>query len=788
MLINYFKIAIRYLLSQKVISFINIFGLSISLAVSLLLFLFINFEFSYDSFHENKNRIYRFVSSIEIPDGETLHAPLTTAAVPEEIAHKVAHIDKITKLDQIPSFLRYNENTFKEIRIFRADNSFFQIFSCKTLEGDPYSTLSRPNEVVITRSAARKTFGNDNPIGKMVTLDNEQFEVTALIEDIPENSHIKFDLITSFLDIKDVDHFLNKRGISFPCYFTTHNPVSDESVEMDIVEAAEQITNERMKQYGVTVSVSIQKLLDIHLKSKGFQFDIDGTGDIARIHLFGFIALLLFIIAVINFINLIVARSETRSREIGLRKVCGASRKHIITQFLGESILISLISVLFAIVIAEVLLPHFGNLVEKQIPALILNPLNIGLITGLGILTGLLAGVYPSVFMSSFSFQRALKGNSIRKRGLSYLQLSLIVAQFAIAVFLLYGVITLHRQFNYIRTKELGFDNKNYVVSNLTGKIVDGYQSIKFELEKIHGVKFVSGSESIPGQQSTIQNVIVEGRDQGQAMLIQENIVQDGYLQTLGVPLIAGRDFNPELATDSAAFILNQTAIIKLGLTNPVGAVITVHNLRGIVIGITPDYHTRSLHSEIEPLALSRKSTFPNYILVNISNHEYGDVVNEINTTVQNYDPSWEISGRFINEFFDGQYRKEEKLNTLFALSSLLSIIIAVMGLFALALFITSLKTKEVGIRKALGASMGTISVGIAWSIIRWVFLSCLIALPVAWYAMDKFLQNFAYRVDQDFWVFVLSAFTGILLALITVIGQTLKVASENPIKALRYE
>ncbi|MGF1585729.1 MAG: FtsX-like permease family protein [Bacteroidales bacterium] len=788
MLISYLKIAVRYLLRQKVISFINIFGLSVSLAVSLLLFLFISFEFSYDSFHANKNRIYRFVSSIDIPDGEILQAPLTTAAVPEEISHKVVHIDRITKLEQIPSFLRYNENTFKEIRIFRADNSFFQIFSFKTIEGDPYSTLSRPNEVVITRSAARKTFGNDNPIGKIVTLDNEHFEVTALIDDIPENSHIKFDLITSFLDIKDVNHYLNHRGISFHCYFTTHSPISDKSVEMDIVESAEQITNERMKQYGVTVSLSIQKLPDIHLKSQGFQFDFEGTGDMARIYLFGFIALLLFVIAVINFINLIVAKSDTRSREIGLRKVCGAFRKHIITQFLGESILISLISVLFAIVIAEVLLPHFSNLVERQIPASVINPLNILLVIGLGIITGLLAGIYPSLFMSSFSFQRALKGNISKKRGLSHLQLSLVVAQFVITVFLLYGVITLHRQVNYLRSKDLGFDNKNYVVSNLTGKIVDGYQSIKFELEKIHGVIFVSGSESIPGQQSTIQNVIVEGWDQGQAMLIQENKVQDGYLQTLGVPLIAGRDFNPELSSDSAAFILNQTAIIKLGLTNPVGAVITVHNLRGKVIGVTPDYHTRSLHSAIEPLALSRESTYPNFILVNISNHEYGDVVNEINTTIQNYDPSWEISGRFINEFFDGQYRKEEKLNTLFALSSLLSVIIAVMGLFALALFITSLKTKEVGIRKALGAGMGTISAGIAWSIIRWVILSCLIALPIAWYAMDKFLQNFAYRVDQDSWVFVLSAFTGILLALITVIGQTLKVASENPVKALRYE
>lgn len=787
MIKNYLKVAIRNLLRQKGISFVNIFGLSVSLAVSLLLFLFVNFELSFDSFNEKKHRTYRLVTAVEIPNGETLVAPLTTGSVSEELSSRVAHIEKITKLDRLFSEIRYNNIVFKELNILRADSNFFHIFSFNAIEGDPTLTLSRPNEIAITQSTAKKIFGAESPVGKVIDINNQSFEVTTLLADTPSNSHFKFDALTSFLDIRDFDHYLNKRGVAFPCYFTTHKPL-DKEAENEIIDIAEQISNVRMKHYGLEVSLSAQKLLDIHLHSKGYQYDIDGTGNISQIYLFGFIAMLLLVISIINFINLIIAKSETRNREIGLRKVCGAHKKNIIFQFLGESILISIISVVLAIFIAEISLPLFSNLVEKEIPLTLLQPLNIAMVIGLGLITGIMAGLYPSFYLSSYSAKKALKNEKSKRGGLSFLQVSLVMVQFSISIFLLYGVITLYRQVSFLKSKELGFDNRTYVISDLTGRIVRNYHNIKNELEQISGVTIVSGSQSIPGRQSTIQNVIVEGQNKEQVLLVQENKVQDGYLNTLGISIISGRDFYVELASDSSAYILNETAVKTLGLNNPIGVRICVNNRWGTVIGVTPDYHTRSLHSEIEPLVLSRDDPNPYYILINIKSQNLDQVVEKINRTIQVYDPNWDVNGQFINDFFNGQYRREEKLNKLFTASALLSIIIGTMGLFALTFFITIRRTKEVGIRKTLGASTLGITVKICWGIVRWVIISSLISLPIAWYAMDGYLQTFPYRISQDWWVFLASSLISITLALTTIVWLTVKVASENPINALRYE
>ncbi len=447
-----------------------------------------------------------------------------------------------------------------------------------------------------------------------------------------------------------------------------------------------------------------------------------------------------------------------------------------------------MVSVLISLMLAEIFLPQFGNLIEKEISLTLFTPSNTLIVLLIGLITGLIAGLYPAYFLSGFSIQRAFKGNGGRKSRLGPLQTSLIVFQFAIAIFLIANVINLFRQVHFLKNKELGFSQQNYILSNLTPRISEGYQTIKHELENIVGVNSVSGAWGAPGGRFMTDNVYVDGNDLESSILIARLNVQDGYLQTLDIPIIQGRDFDPNLASDSAAFLINETAVRILGLENPIGTRIRIYLNWGTIIGVFRDFHLRSLHNEIMPLALSRVDPHPSLIYVNISDENISSTIVQVHRVLKEYDPTWDVSGRFINEFFEGRYRKEEKLNNLFFASSILAIIIATMGLFALTYFVTSCRTKEVGIRKTLGANTMNVSISMAWSITRWVVISCLIALPLAWFFMDNYLLNFAYRVNQDAWVFVAASLTGIVLSLVTVIGQTVRIARENPVKALRYE
>lgn len=785
---NYLKTALRCIIRRKGTSAIKIIGLSLSLAVTIMLVIFIRHELSFDEFHKNKNRIYRVVSNIDTPDGNKLVASLTTFNVTEELAERVQHIERITKLDVLGNRVKFNENIFDGIMCFRADSNFFHIFDFEALDGDPVQTLSSPNQVVITQSTAKKLFGGEYPIGKSLEINRTTFEVTALLKDIPSNSHLQFDLLTSYLDIPDIVEYGNYRGISWTCYIMTHLPIENPTVEEEILKVADELTMIRMAGYGLNTAISLQTLRDIHLGSSEVTHSFTTAGSKSQIFLFATIALLLFIIALINFINLIIAHSESRAKEIGLRKVCGASRHQIIAQFMVESLLVSIVSVLCSLMLAEIFLPQFGNLVEKQISQSLFTPFNFSIVLLIGLLTRLIAGIYPALHLSGFTIQRAFKGISGKKKKMGPLQISLIVFQFAIAIFLISSVINLYRQVHYMKNKELGFSPQTYVITSLTPKISKGYQSIKHELESISGVNAVSGAWGVPGGQHMTDNVYVEGDDVENSILIARNNVQDGYLKALGIPIIQGRDFDPSLASDSTAFIINEKAVKALGLENPIGVRIKIYNDWGTIIGVTPDYHIRSLHNEISPLAITRSEAHPVFIYANISSNSIKSTLDQINSKLKEYDPTWDVSGRFINEFFDGRYRKEEKLNKLFVASSLLAITIAIMGLLALTFFFTSQRTKEVGIRKTLGANTPDIALRMAWSMSRWVILSCLMGLPLAWYFINEYLLNFAYSVNQNAWVFILTALGSIVLALVTIMGITIRVARENPVIALRYE
>ena len=788
MLKNYLKTAFRGMIRHKGTSAIKIIGLSVSLAATLLLLLFIRHELSFDEFHKNKNRIYRVISNLDTPDGNKIVASLTTFNVTEELAERVQHIERTTKLDVLGNRVKFNENIYDNIIGFRADSNFFHIFDFEALDGDPVQALSLPNQVVITQSTAKKLFGDEYPIGKSIEVNRITYEVTALLKDIPTNSHLQFDLLTSYLDIPDINEYGNYRGISWTCYIMTHLPVENPTIETEILKVADELAMIRMAVYGINTVTTLQSLKDIHLGSSGVTHSFTVAGSKSQIFLFATIAFLLFTIAIINFVNLIIAHSESRAKEIGLRKICGASRQKIITQLLGESMIISISSVLCSLALAEVFLPQFGNLVEKQISLSLLTPTNFFIVLLLGLVTGLIAGIYPAFFLSGFSVQRAFKGVSGKKKKMGPLQISLIVFQFSIAIFLIASVINLYRQVHYMKNKELGFSPQTYVITNLSPRISQGYQTIKYELEKITGVNAVSGAWGVPGGQHMTDNVYVEGTDAESSILISRNNVQNDYLKALGIPIIQGRDFDPNLASDSAAFIVNEKAVRALGLENPIGVRIKIYNDWGTIIGVTPDYHIRSLHNEISPLAISRSEAHPMFIYANITSNNIKSTLDQINGKLKEYDPTWDISGRFINEFFEGRYRREEKLNKLFIASSLLAITIAIMGLLALTFFFTSQRTKEVGIRKTLGANTLALAASMAWSISRWVIVSCLIGLPLAWYFINEYMLNFAYSVNQNAWVFILTALGSIVLAMITIMSITIMVARENPVIALRYE
>lgn len=784
---NYIKIALRNLFRNKIYSLINIFGLAVGLAATILLFLYISLELSYDKHFKDYGQIFRVLSHSTRNGEQEINMPITIYDIPDVVKSKIPEVENATRLSL------FNEREVKlnnESKGFYTstltDSCFFQVLSFKSCAGDLSTALREPNSVVLTKESAEKIFGNTNVVGKTIHVYGSDMTVKAVIENIPPNTHLKIDLLIS-INSGNVQ-FMQNQGNNFYVYIKFNRPITP-TIKLKTERAISDYVNDMFKEYKITYKHTLQTIADIHLKSEKLNYDNAELGSMEYIYIFSILAAFILIIAVFNYVNLFTSKSETRVKEVGIRKVSGASRKLLIKQFMGESVMISFIAFLIAMLLVETFLPGFNNLVNRKIELsysenyeLIIFFLLISL------LVGILAGIYPSLYISRLNSISILKGVFTGKKNKA-LNILLVVVQFSIAIALISSLFILYSQVNYMKNKSLGFD-KDQVVSfrNLPGKVISNYESIKNELLSNPDIISVTASQSIPGKTRSGMTIRLPDWPLEEAIPLNENRVQDDYVKTMGFEIIKGSDFSDGLATDSSSFILNEAAVRLLNLDDPIGKEIVVWLHKGRIKGIIKDFHYASLHNKIEPLVLSHYVDWFSYISIKIKPNRIREGLKFAQSVFKDFDPGYTQNYSFLNEIFNNMYRSEEKSNKLILVASLLAIIISILGLLALTSFIVTRRTKEIGLRKALGSNVRLILILLNKDILKWVLVSSLIGIPASYLFMKNWLQNFAYKIGLNIWYFVGAVLVAIVIATITISLQSFKTANKNPTESLRYE
>ncbi len=792
MLRNYIKIALRNIRRHKGYSFINITGLAIGMACCILILLWVQDELSYDKFHKNADNIYRVAGESQYSDGSVDKFAVTPEALAAALKKEYPEVIYSTKISRTRGGLfKYDDNSFYERGVVYTDEFFFRIFKFPFIKGDSKIALSNPYSIVITKNIANKYFGTDDPIGKTIVYNNTyNLSVTGIIENIPHNSHLKLDF---FIPMKIYKDICTNSGLIFDewntyGYYTfllLQKNIQFKTVNKKISRYLDKRSDDN------TTALFLQPLTKIHLYSD-LTADIRGRGDIKYVYIFSIIALFVLIIACVNFMNLATARSSMRTKEVGMRKVVGAHRGNLITQFLGESIFLSFIALIFAVVLVELFLPIFNDLSGKELTLNLANNIYIiFVLIFITIITGLLSGSYPAFFLSSFHPVTTLKG-STTKIGRSFsLRKTLILFQFTITIILLIGTMSVYKQLNYMRNKNLGYEKEHVIYMPIRGDLNHKYEAMKNDLLSKVDVSHVAITSQLPtgSTLSTSGSIDWEGRNPEDEVLMNVASVDYDYIDTFKLQIIKGRAFSKKFLTDSSAgFILNEAAIKAMGIEHPIGKQFSLWDTKGTIIGVVKDYHFDSLHKEIEPLILAILPDLYSDICIKIKSDNISNTISELNSIWKKYVPEYPFEYHFLEESLDNLYRVEERIGIIFKYFTIMAIIISCLGLSGLASFSTEQRTKEIGIRKVLGATVPNILLLLTKDFVKWVLIANIIAWPVAYYAMSRLLQNFAYRTNIGIVTFILSATLALLIALATVSYQSIKAALANPIEALRYE
>jgi putative ABC transport system permease protein len=804
---NYFKIALRNLLKYKVYSFINIAGLATGVACCLLILLFVQDELSFDRWNENADRIVRFGVDAQLGD-QTFYGAVTSAPMAAALKEEFPEVEETARFRSFGfPVIRYNDKVFSEERFYWADSSIFKVFSLKFIAGDPNTALNQPGNVVMTQSMVRKYFGDENPMGKSINSDNRRdYLVTGVIEDIPVNSHFHFDFIAS-LSSYPVSSNTFWLSNNFYTYALLKEGVEVEEFEKKIqslvtkyigptLESVLGITFDAAEGQGGKYEFVVQPLTDIHLRSD-LDYDIEANSDILYVYMFSVIAVLLLLIACINFMNLTTARSANRAKEVGIRKTLGSSQPQLIRQFLVETILMSSIAIFFSIVIVEALLPLFNDLTGKQISTNYFNDiLSLPLLIGLAILVGVLAGIYPAFFLSSFKPVVVLKGKLRSSSKTPWLRSGLVIAQFTVSIILIIGTVVVYNQMEFIQNKKLGFDKDKIIIIKKTDDLNVRLQPFMQELLTNNEILEVSNSFNIIGEalDNNVHRVAREGIIENH--IINVFLADYDFTDTYKLNVKEGRYFSREWISDTLAVVMNESAVKAMGLTDPVGKFImspsnTPEGFSNIkIIGIIEDFHYESLHNPIKPLLIRLKpeEAFGRYLSVRVNTADFSSTLSYIERLWSKYANNQAFEYTFYDNEFARIYAAEGRTKQIVTIFSVLSILIACLGLFGLSSFTTEQRTKEIGVRKVLGASVGGIVVLLSKEFTRWVIISIIIAAPAAYFIMDSWLQNFAYRIDISLWTILLAGVAAIIIALLTVSFQAVRAAVSNPVKALKYE
>jgi len=793
MLRNYFKIAFRNLWRHRVFSLINILGLTVGMTACFLIFLYVRFELSYDKFHIKGDRIYRIVCDIKTPT-ETMHPGGPSWAVGPHLMGGFPEVEATVRTTDDELLVRKGNVKYQEMNSLWADSSFFEVFSFKLIKGNPHTALNEPLNIVFSESAVKKYFGNKDPIGQTVLLTGDGFtaKITGVMKDIPENSMIKADMIVSMntLTRKLNPNLDNQWGNYGNRTYVLLKPGANAlAFEKRIPAFLEKMNGTEMKQLNMYPTLMLEKFPEAYLHSDR---NDSNSGSIKNVYIFSIVAVFILLIACFNFVNLTTARSAERAKEVGIRKVVGAGRQQLTRQFIGESVLLCMIAFALTLGAAALLLPSFNLLAGKSLSKGIFDDVGfIGILFLASIGIGLLAGVYPALVLSSFKPVTVLKGSFATGTKGILLRKGLVVSQFTISIALIISTIIVFLQMNFMRNHDLGFSKDQMMVINSNGD--PARDAFINAVRGLPNVKAVTMSSSVPGggnmgAYSQIQNV----KGVMQIANLDLYFVDFEYLTQYNVKMAAGRTFSRSFMTDTTqAMILNEAAVKMFGYRSPqeaVGRDFDQWGRKGKIIGVMKDFHFKSLQEQIKPLSMRIEPNGCGLVSIKLSTNNLTSTISAIENKWNTLIPARPFSYFFLDEYFDKQYKSEQRFGKLFLNFAVLAIIISCLGLLGLASYSTMQRTREIGIRKVLGATVPNIVNLLSKDFLKLVGVAIIIASPIAWFAMHKWLQDFAYRIPISWWIFALAAVAATIIAIVTVSFQAIKAAVSNPVLSLRAE
>jgi putative ABC transport system permease protein len=789
MIRNYMKIAWRNLIRNKAFSLINIMGLALGMASSLLIVLWIQDELRVDAFHENGPNLYN-VMERQIYDGKVEASPGTPGLLADELKKEFPEVKYAAGFswEDQHTFAVQDKTTKEKGRFAGAD--WFRMYTVPLLEGTAPTALDGPNDLAISRRLAENLFGSPaQAIGKSIRVDNKaDYQVSAVFENIPENSSEKYEFLLSWQDFLTRNEWAKDWGNNAPLTRVLLHQGADAGQLEAKMKPFLKAYNKSLSKGTMDIQLFLQPFTEAYLYSN-FENGYQDGGRIEYIRLFGIVAVFVLLIACINFMNLATARSVKRAREVGVRKVVGAAKGLLVGQFLGEALLLTFLSLLVAIALVGVLLPVFNNLTEKQITLEMLDSTFWLILLGMTLLTGLVAGSYPALFLSSLHPLRVLKGSLRFGSGARHFRQGLVVFQFVLSMLLIVGTLVVYRQMDYIQTKNLGYDRENLITLPAEGNLAEKYSTFKQELQQKPGIQSVTYMDGTPTERyGSTGNVQWPGKDEGINIEFQFSTVDFDFAKTLKIKL-KGRDFSIEFGQDSTNFLINETAARRIGYDEPLGKPLTMWGKSGTIVGVIEDFHTGSLHQTIEPfIARLNPDASRKNIVIRTKPGQTKQALESLEATCRQINPAFPFSYRFVDESYQKLYRSETVLGSLSNYFAFLAIFISCLGLLGLSAFMAEQRTKEIGVRKVLGASLTSVMVLLSGDFLKLILVAILIACPLAWYVMEGWLQKFEYKIDMEWWVFVLAGILAIVIALLTISVQSMKAALVNPVKSLRSE
>ncbi len=797
---NYLKLALRVIRRQKGYSLINTIGLAIGMACCLLIMLWVQNELSYDRFHDKGDRIFRVFQELTLndrvrtaPETGAMMGPAAIQSIPE--AEAAARI-----LPMADTTVKYGEKEFRENHILFTDSEIFSVFSFPLVSGHSATALTAPYTVVLSEKTARKYFGAENPLGKVLQFGGgHAYSVTGVMKDVPRNSHLTFDILCSFAsyakeneynasywgNMETYTYFLLAPGADSRSFLAKLNRLSDENI------------GNKLKKINGGLKVFLQPLRDIHLHS-GFESDMAEINDIKTVILFSGIALFILLIACINFINLATARFANRALEVGLRKTMGASRSSLVLHFFVETFVVAMLAAVLAILLTALALPVLNSIAGQEFPYSALSQplflLSVFLFTAM---VGVLAGSYPAFFLSSFAPVQTMKGKLKAGAASATFRRILVVGQFTVSIALIIGTLTVFKQLRFIQNKNLGFTKEQVMVLPLPDRMAVTRETVREEFAAVNGITNAAISSDVPGVDINMNNYIPQGKTESEGVLMQTMAVDDHFLTTLGMTIVKGRNFSGDMKTDAnEALLINETAADRLGWQDPIGKIVTrpafsngKHvSIKRKIVGVVKDFHTLSLHQKIEPLVMDNSSWGLRFLSLRFEGQRLPELITAVKAKWRQFFPAIGFDPFFLDEAFARRYQAEERLNKIFSSFAILAIFISCLGLFGLAAYMTERRTKEVGIRKVLGAPVSGIVLLLSREFSIWVLAANLVSWPLAYHFLTRWLEGFAYHARIGIGIFLVSGFSVLLIALLTVSFQAIRAARANPVDSLRYE